>query len=74
METGDTIMFTKITMALAIVLGVTSGALAATSQQRHGVPASNAYGTYIDNPNGCCFRGDAWDQLRQRNEFPGWAG
>ncbi len=67
-------MFTKITMALAIILGVTSGALAATSRQRHDVPAYNAYGTSINNPGGCCSRGDAWDQLRQRNEFPGWAG
>ncbi len=66
-------MLTKITMALAIVLGVTSGALAATKQHRHDSRAYSAYGTYINNPGGCCSRADSWDQLRRRNEFPGWA-
>jgi hypothetical protein len=35
MKTGDTTMFTKSTIALAILLGFNSGALAATTHRQH---------------------------------------
>ena len=36
-------MFTKSTIALAIIVGITSGALAATKQQNSTNPAWNVY-------------------------------
>jgi hypothetical protein len=49
-QAGDTIMSTKITIALAIILGVTSGALAQTKKQHSPNPSWDVYnsrGAYV---------------------------
>jgi hypothetical protein len=43
-------MFTKTSIALAIIVGITSGALAATAKQHSGNPAWDVFdsrGTYV---------------------------
>jgi hypothetical protein len=52
-ETGDTTMFTKSTIALALILGITSGALAATAQRQHRPdPASGAFAATTQRQDG----------------------
>ena len=55
-------MFTKITLALALMLGTASGALAATKKQiTHSALSSYAMSA-----------GNSWEQLRDRNVGPSW--
>ncbi len=74
-------MFTKITLALALILGTASGALAATKKHsvhsyERGTAASAFASTRHQNPAFDAYgaqREDAWDVLRHRNAGPSWA-
>jgi hypothetical protein len=57
-------MFTKITTALVIILGVTSGALAATAHQQHYANPASAYGA--------AFGARATTTQRQHSPNPAW--
>jgi hypothetical protein len=68
-------MFTRITTAMAIILGVTSGALAATAHRQHGANPLSAYGANWDafgaaqhprhSPN------PAWDVYNSEGHYVG---
>jgi len=71
-ETGETIMFTKITMALAIILGVTSGAFAATTQQHSPDPAWQMSGSAPSNLDGRTYGRDDGSIYHRPNRSPSW--
>ena len=68
-------MFTRITTALLVVLGITSGALAATAHRQHyadplsaygaasGAPAATRHRPYSPNP--------AWDVYNSQGHYVG---
>jgi len=87
LQQGDTTMFTKTTIALALILGTASGALAATKNHNTDRgPASSAFATATRNPTPAfnaynsrdlsigSQRDDSWDVLRHRNVGPSWGG
>ena len=59
-------MFTKTTIALAIILAIATTSLAATKKPAIN-PSSDAYAASPGQG------GDAWDVLRHRNGVPSWA-
>jgi hypothetical protein len=65
LKTGDTTMFTKSVIALAIILGITSGAFAAPKKHQDNSNPALAYGAVTSGPL-------AATKQRQHSPNPAW--